>query len=367
MSEINQQFIADQLGISRATVSRCFTNHPGINPETRAKVFELAAQHGYAYQETKTRNRKPKRKQLKVGVLVCSTEEEYFRPDFESPGEQLMKGVSEFAQLRRIHLDVRFVNPGATIEDPAVRPIIASRRRAWDGILLIYPFSPVLIQELALRYPLVSLVEQYGKAAINCIDVDHYKGIAAIIDQLRIAGHERIGFYTRQYPVEAGWSLHRFSGFCEKLARLRLPLVTEDMVNIHPNVFPKNSEDPEDQEESHDYVESRIRDGVTAWVCAADHQAYGLIEGLERRGFQVPRDVSVTGFDGIHQPPGAPSLSTMAVPYSEIGLAGGKRLLDIITKRFHLGQHILVASRLREGETIGPARRGGPAPAAGSA
>ncbi|MGE9294975.1 MAG: helix-turn-helix domain-containing protein, partial [Puniceicoccales bacterium] len=35
MKEVNQQVIADALNLSRATVSRCFTNHPGINPETR--------------------------------------------------------------------------------------------------------------------------------------------------------------------------------------------------------------------------------------------------------------------------------------------------------------------------------------------
>ncbi|HCQ80221.1 MAG TPA: hypothetical protein DIV46_09625, partial [Verrucomicrobiales bacterium] len=29
MPKVNQKAIADQLGISRATVSRCFTNHAG--------------------------------------------------------------------------------------------------------------------------------------------------------------------------------------------------------------------------------------------------------------------------------------------------------------------------------------------------
>lgn len=44
---VTQHSIATTLGVSRATVSRCFTNHPGMSPETQAKVFDLASRVGY--------------------------------------------------------------------------------------------------------------------------------------------------------------------------------------------------------------------------------------------------------------------------------------------------------------------------------
>ena len=50
------------------------------------------------------------------------------------------------------------------------------------------------------------------------------------------------------------------------------------------------------------------RDCVTAWVCAADHQAYQLIADLQARGLRVPQDCSVTGFDGNVPPPGLPPI-----------------------------------------------------------
>jgi AraC-like DNA-binding protein len=59
MADVNQQLIADRLNISRATVSRCFTNHPGINPTTRAQVFALAAQLGYTHLEKRADRRAP--------------------------------------------------------------------------------------------------------------------------------------------------------------------------------------------------------------------------------------------------------------------------------------------------------------------
>ena len=49
MSNAKQQVIAERLSLSRATVSRCFTNHAGISPITRAKVFQVAAEIGYSH------------------------------------------------------------------------------------------------------------------------------------------------------------------------------------------------------------------------------------------------------------------------------------------------------------------------------
>ena len=52
MKQVKQQEIARKLKLSKATVSRCFTNHPGINPQTRALVFETATELGYQSSRT---------------------------------------------------------------------------------------------------------------------------------------------------------------------------------------------------------------------------------------------------------------------------------------------------------------------------
>ena len=76
------------------------------------------------------------------------------------------------------------------------------------------------------------------------------------------------------------------------MTRWGRPLRDEDIVNVrHDQAM--------SLDESFDHVASRARKGVTAWICAADHQAYDLIFALKKRGLRVPRDVSVTGFDGI--------------------------------------------------------------------
>ena len=345
MSQVNQQTLADRLQISRATVSRCFTNHPGINPITRAKVFELAARLGYMHMEMRVPEDERTVRRKHIGVLICTDVEEFNRPDYDSPGQSLLEGTSEAGLLQEIATEVRYANPDAqSLDDPTYREIESLRKRLWDGLLLIYPFPQAVIDHLLLQYPVVSLVEQYGQADINTVDVDHYKGVSAVINHLRDLGHQRIGFFSRPYQVEASWSYRRFSAYVEKITRLGWQYREEDVINVHPlRHLPF--------EESYDRVCERIAKGVTAWVCAADHQAYDLIDGLGRRGLSVPDDVSVTGFDGIRTPPGKPGLTTMEIPYREIGMAGARRLLELIQKRYVMPQHVLIGSRFPPGKT----------------
>ncbi len=351
--DVSQQMIADRLGISRATVSRCFTNHPGINPVTRAKVFSLAAELGYQHMEMRATTRPEKSKSSKkasIGVLICTEIEEYLRNDYESPGVELYAGVSEFAQLHQQKIEMHYVNPREkTITSPSYAAIEGIRSRRWSGVILIYPFPRDVVQTLHVRMPTVSLVEQYGTAPFNCVDVDHYKGIALLLDRLVAMGHRRIGFFTRTYEVEGNWPLRRYAAFLEKMTRLKIGVNPKDLVNVRLDRSLTN-------DEGHAEAEARTRDGVTAWVCTADHQAYDLIAHLERCKFRVPKDVSVTGFDGITPPKGSPTLTTAVVPYREIGLTGCRRLQDLSRKRFGSAQHTLVSCAIRDGATVAPPR-----------
>ncbi len=350
MSSVNQQYIADHLGISRTTVSRCFTNHPGINPTTRSKVFALAAKLNYKHLQP--RNPTNKANQAKsIGVLVCTDTEEFSHGEYESPGVEILPGISEFAQLNQWRIDVNFVSPTEkSIVDPSYAKINALRRRQWNGILLMYPFYPAIIEELSARFPCVSLVEQYGRVSVDCVDVDHFKGVSLLMDRLCLHGHTRIGFFSRKYAVEAVWSYRRFSAYVEKLSRLGFHYNEADVIHLDGST-------PQTTASSYRDVINRMKDGVTAWICAADHQAYDLIIALNKEGYQVPRDVSITGFDGILRPPGAPALETVRIPYYEIGYAGSRRLLDRVQKRFESSQQILLECRLHEGETIGPVKK----------
>ena len=347
MPKINQQYIAEQLQISRATVSRCFTNHPGINPKTRALVFALASRMGYSHSE----KREPavhqrKKKRLTFGVLVCVDLPNFERTGYGNPGQELLNGLSEVARVQDVKLDLHFVRPeDLHLDSPSYAKVTASVRRMWDGVVLIYPFPQTIVDELRQKYPVVSLVEQYGQSPLDCVDVDHHRGIERLVDHLQDKGHRRIGFFTWRYPVEAGWAMRRYGAYVEMMVARGLDIRPEDAINV----------DPRRQlslVDAHAEVIRLTRAGVTAWMCAADHQAFDLLKAMEAAGLRVPQDVSITGFDGLESPKGRPKLTSVDIPFHQIGVIGGKRLLDLIQKRFDSQQHILLNCDLVPGGTV---------------
>ena len=350
MPKVNQLNIAEIAQVSRATVSRCFTNHPGINPETRAQVFRVAAELGYRHLEPRNGFQSRRSAKNTIGVIVCTHPGHFVRTDFKSPGIEIHSGISEYAQLHKLPIDLRYANPAEdSIEGESYAAIQPLRRREWGGCLLIYPFPQKVIDSLRKSFPLVSLVEQYADNPIDCVDVDHFAGISAIMDYLASLGHKRIGFYTQEYEIEAGWSLRRYSAFMEKMVRMRIRVPEENVVNVFPG-------GAELGDKSFDLVANRVAAGVTAWVCAADHQAYELIAALEARGIRVPQDVSVTVFDGVQPLGDLRTLTTVRIPYREIGYTGAKRLHDLMRRRFVSPQHILVGNSIRAGDTTAAPR-----------
>lgn len=347
MRKINQQLIAEKLQISRATVSRCFTNHPGINPATRAKVFALASRMGYSHQEKRDTPAKRRQVQrLAFGVLICVDLPNFDHTGYANPGQELLNGLSEIARVQDVRLDLHFVRPeDLHLDSPSYAKILAPRQRRWDGVVLIYPFPISIVDELAAKYPVVSLVEQYGSKPLNCIDVDHHRGIDQLVRLLHGLGHRRIGFFSWRYPVAASWALRRYGAYVESLTSLGVSPLPADAINV----------DPRQQltvESAHARALERTRDGVTAWICAADHQAYDLIDYFKQQGLSVPKDISVTGFDGFDAPSGRVQLTTMQIPYHQIGVTGGKRLLELIGKPFEPTQHTLLNCEPRSGATV---------------
>jgi len=347
MPKINQQYIAEQLKISRATVSRCFTNHPGINPETRAKVFALGSRMGYSHAEKReTAAHQKKKDGLNFGVLICVDLPNFERTGYGNPGQELLNGLSELARVQKVRLDLHFVRPeDLHLDSPSYAKITAASRRLWDGVVLIYPFPQTIVNELRRKHPVVSLVEQYGQSPLDCVDVDHHRGIERLVDHLQEKKHRHVGFFTWRYPVEAGWAMRRYGAYVEMMTARGLEILPEHAINVDPRKRLSSAE-------SHAEVIRLTKAGVTAWVCAADHQAFELMEAIDAAGLSVPGDVSITGFDGLKSPKGRPRLTSVGVPFHQIGVIGGKRLLDLIQKRFDSQQHILLNCDLIHGRTV---------------
>jgi len=93
----------------------------------------------------------------------------------------------------------------------------------------------------------------------------------------------------------------------------------------------------------------------TAIMAQSDLLAAGVIRAAEELGLQVPRDLSVVGFDGIALDRIIPhDLTTLVQPAAEQGRAAGRAVLDLLE-----GGHpasALFSSSFHRGATTGPPR-----------
>jgi LacI family repressor for deo operon, udp, cdd, tsx, nupC, and nupG len=107
---------------------------------------------------------------------------------------------------------------------------------------------------------------------------------------------------------------------------------------------------------------------ATAVIAYNDQVAIGLIRGLGARGVQVPRDVSVVGFDNI----GAaelvtPGLTTVASPLRLQGATATKHLLAVIEgAQSRTGAPMVLPVRLVERGSTAQRRRKSTSPASGT-
>ena len=66
-------------------------------------------------------------------------------------------------------------------------------------------------------------------------------------------------------------------------------------------------------------------------MCVNDQTALGVMIGLKARGYDIPRDFSVTGFDDVPQASFmTPSLTTIRQPRVDMGESAAETLLGIV-------------------------------------
>lgn len=344
--KINQQLIADQLNLSRTTVSRCFTNHPKVNPETRAAVFQLAAEMGYEYQPPRNVAARQPDQPRTVAVLIGVAEGSR---DAAATAQPVLEGICTRAAIEGLEVQIHYVDASQYHLSSRARRILPGVNSGnWKGVVLLFPFHEETVGHLMAKFPVVSVLDDYDSVDVDCINPDEVRGISRMVQHLYDLGHRRIGFLSWKYAVHTPWVERRFGAYVENLYRLGLDFDPAIVLNLR-----RNEQMPLDQLSAQ--VARLVGAGVTGWVCAADHQAFRLLQDLRDLGVDVPGDCSITGFDGVTPPPGLPTLTTVKTPFREIGVSSVVSLLRRIGQRSAPRRHILVSCREVIGTTTTPA------------
>jgi DNA-binding LacI/PurR family transcriptional regulator len=302
--------VAALSGVSKSTVSNVMRGAGSVSEATRARVLEAVGELGYR-PNAAARNLVQRRTDL-FGVVVGDLANAF--------DAELVKRIEQHASAHRYTTLVCNTGGHAELEASRIEALLEQRV---DGIALL-DFTgdrAVLSQLMAERVPVV-MVSCWADYA-DCVAVDDHAGIELAVQHVVSLGHERIG-YTIDPLMEATTRRARIEAFERAVLLHGLTPRAEWMLTWDP-----------DRAAAPD-VGAVFGGGEapTALLAANDYTAIRLIETLEAAGIEVPRDVSVVGFDGIAI--GALSriaLSTVAQPGEELA----RRAVELLIRRIERG------------------------------
>ncbi|MFE2970585.1 LacI family DNA-binding transcriptional regulator [Streptomyces sp. NPDC059340] len=269
--------VAEKAGVSRALVSIIFRNQPGASQETRERVLRVADEIGYRLDSAARLLARGRSRTLGVMFTVHQT----FHSD-------LIEGI--YPEAERLGYDVVLsASSQGRSEAKAVEALLSHR---CEALILLGPEAePAYLEELGHRTATVSVSRRVPRARVDFVHSAEAKGIRQAMDHLVEQGHRRI------VHIDGG----RGPGSAERRRAYRAAM-------RHHGLESEIRVIPGDHTERSGIETGRVllaeRDSgqslPTAVLAGNDRCAMGLLMALARAGVEVPRDMSVIGYDDSH-------------------------------------------------------------------
>ncbi|MEE8825121.1 putative HTH-type transcriptional repressor ExuR [Lentilactobacillus sunkii] len=305
--------IAKMANVSHTTVSRALNGSALVKPATRDKITKIAQQVGYV--PNLSAKRLVTNRSYMIGIfftnLDTGTSASFLTEVIEQAQGLLPKGYS----LSINSVDNAMDEQGISVSN-------------FDGIIVI---SQSASDDEFIEYlhktgiPIVVL-----NRVINRNDINNY----AVGDELggKIATEYAIRMGHRKFALIKGLnefesSAHRTKGFMDAL----------DAHDIKAD--PKLVKQGDYQPKSGNVLMRQILSGgdiPSCVICENDDMALGALNACIELGYQVPRDISIIGFDDMgYSKYLVPPLTTVRKPTSTIIGMGVSRLVEMMEDKQH--------------------------------
>lgn len=268
--------IANRLGVSVSTVSKGLNGASDISEELRQMVLDTAVEMGY----TTKKSRKEENRKLCIFIenMDYETNNQF--------GYEIVLGFKQNAFRHKWDVSVVPVTPAFQLAEKYDTYML---KHGYCGAFFVgFALHDEWLKQLETTTMPTVLFDNYIKRNPNVcyIGTDNYEGIDTAIDHLYTLGHKRIAFLNG--------SLHS--------------MVSEQRQEAYYQSMRAHGLDVDDRLTAYGYyvadsakyhVPAFLEAGATAIVCGSDLIASGVITECQLRGYRVPEDVSVVGFDDL--------------------------------------------------------------------
>jgi LacI family transcriptional regulator len=326
--------VAERAGVSVATVSRALAGNYPVSAATRERIMAAVESLHYVVNvHAKALSGRvagpvalvlrditgPSLAHVAAGVeqeaalrgrlsLVCATHGDTAREN-------------DLVQLMREQHAAAVVLVGGAVQDEAYFQRMTEYARALDTA--------------GSRLVLVGRPPLPGDHPVTVVDYDNRGGAFQAADHLFVQGHRRVLFLGGDPQLSTG--VQRREGYLHALRAHGVEYAEELDV---PGPYTRLS----GYQRTRDALKAEV--DFTGVLAGTDMVALGALAALRDAGLNVPRDVSLVGFDDV--PFAAdltPSLTSVRVPYEDLGRAAVRLALDR-SERISSDDHVVLSTQL---------------------
>lgn len=303
--------VAAQAGVSATVVSRVLSgkgNGIRVSDATAQRVREVAAELGYRLNVTAKQFRE--RQTQMIGVLHGIG---FGRPHLQGHSQYfaaLMDGIIDGAFEHGYSVTLCPKLLGQSPED-------AMTDGRFDG-LVWYSTSPsgenrLMLERCSVPLVLIHTPEEAFGGRFPTVICDNYQGVGLAVDHLVGLGHKRIAFAVERGDIFGELGI-RLDAFFRHMQRHGLGASERSVVHLHNGAIDELF-DP--------------ANGFTAVIAVNDGVAALLMAAAERLGIDMPRQLSVVGFDSTATCLGLrPRLTSVSQPLTVMG----QRAVDLLVQ-----------------------------------
>lgn len=334
--------IAAACNASPATVSLALRNRAGVSRARRAQILETARALGYV---ARTRHSDGDTTPMRNIALIFRTPDwtaERSAPALNHFYSWVLTGIQDGATERRMNLNLGTIPVDIDNHATTLPEMLLSQ--PLDGVLLVGAFQEVTVtsvREMVAggRGAMVLVDGVAPNLDVDSVTSDHVHGMATATRHLVEHGHREIGFAGPQAGVDGNFDLRR-AGFRQAMAEAGLE-AGELIIGVDVDAV--------------QHTLARERHRFTALACANDHTATLIVQAGRRIGLEVPRDLSLIGFDDTMEGRQShPTISTMAVDKPGMGLLAVKILQHRLDHPDAAPMQLSLGTRLIERESVLP-------------
>lgn len=328
MNNLTLEDIAQKSGVSRSTVSRVLNDHPNVSKKVREHVKEVIQQTGY--QPHPAARALVSNRAWTCGLILPRTINSFFTDPYYPC---LIQGIAQACSKQGYTFSL-FLMGDKEDEDRMCSRV--SRRGFMDGILFQSDQrNDILVDQLVdSGIPLVILGRPFQGKKISYVDVDNVESVETAIQYLVDTGHKRIGTITGPQNTTVG--IDRKIGYKQTLQKNNIPIDEALMV-----------EGTFTEESGYMGMKQLLPIKPDAVFAASDQMALGAMRAVREEGLEIPKDISIVGYDDFPMvSPARPALTTVRQPVAKFGFEALKMLISLVEDGLEPSRQVILQSEL---------------------